>query len=107
MTRNITLGLIGAVIGSTGLIWLGYATHNAMAQNPPSASTPPPTPSTPQGLSGPTMNFSGNPQGIFSQGDHNTNNLTINKDPRQWGFDQVQADKFRGALAASNGNLRG
>jgi uncharacterized membrane protein AbrB (regulator of aidB expression) len=32
--RNIVLGLVGTVIGSSGLIWVGYVTHPSTAENP-------------------------------------------------------------------------
>jgi hypothetical protein len=94
--RNIVLGIIGAAVGTTGLIWVGYVTHGAMAQNPPAAGTP----ATPLSGLGPTLNFSGSNSGIVNNGNNNT--FIIHKDPRQWGFDQGQTDKFRASLASSN-----
>jgi hypothetical protein len=102
LARNITLGLIGAAIGSAGLIWVGYATHDAMAQQPLDSSTPaPPPPAPPPSAgSGPTINFSGTNSGIVSTGNNNT--VNVNNDPRLWGFKQDQAQRFRDALASSN-----
>ncbi|MGD0110224.1 MAG: hypothetical protein ABSC06_40370, partial [Rhodopila sp.] len=93
--RNIILGVIGAAAGITGMIWLGYVTHGVMAQNPPASSTP----AVPPSGSGPTLNFSGSNSGIVNNGNNNT--FIIHKDPREWGFDQNQADKFRASLASS------
>jgi len=90
IVRNIVLGLVGAAIGSSSLIWAGYVTHHGMAQNP--LPTPPTTGILPG--SGPTTNFTGTNTGVVSTGSNNTINV-INNEPRLWGLNQQQAERFK------------
>jgi hypothetical protein len=45
------------------------------------------------------QSFSGDNSGVVSNGDNNT--IHIQRDPRQWGLNQDQAERFRSSLEAS------
>lgn len=99
--RNVLLGLLGMLIGGSGLIWSGYAFEGASAQSP----APPPANAIPPAVTNlNTLNFNGTNNGVVTTGPIGT--VTIDQDPRRWNLSADQVVRVTNALTSSSARGR-